>query len=313
MNNIEFVLFSVITPVYNRADCVTRCLESVLNQQFDDYEMIVINDGSTDHTLSQIQGLQSNFKHFKLISYPENKGVNYARNRGIELAKGEFIVFLDSDDMLTENALQIIQHNITDNAGYSHYLFGVSDRITDPTMPKRRQEFTYQDWLSGNITGDFAHVIKPSCFEGLMFLEEFRIYEALNWLRVLRKNKSQLYIPFIVLERERERSDSATKESILRNRKALQNNYNYLYQFITWYSNDFKYFNLTFKLNQIIQKALLIGIALNESVKNKEIYSKLSNVTASIKLINALNFKFMGPVILRLIQFKSAMNQVIKK
>ena len=313
MNINESFQFSIITPVYNRADCIVRCLESVANQKFDSFEMIVVDDGSEDQTLNKIQMLKSKFKHLNIISYSENRGVNFARNRGIEQAKGNYIIFLDSDDILTPDALNTIDLQINVQKGYSHYLFGVSDRISDNALPNEPMEFSYKDWLSGKISGDFAHVIKPSCFDGLMFVEEFRIYEALNWLRVLRQNKRQLYIPVTVSDREREREDSVTRESILRNKKSMQNAYNFLYQFIDWYGNDLRNSNLNSILNKKIQKTLFLGIALEETVRNNKLYTQFTNITLKIRLLKALNYKLFSPIIFRLIQLRSTLNQARRK
>lgn len=301
--------FSIITPVYNRADCITRCLESVAKQKFDSFEMIVVDDGSVDQTLSKVQMFQTKIKNFNIISYTENKGVNFARNRGIEQAKGNFIIFLDSDDILTSDALNIIDLQINSLKGYSHYLFGVSDRVSDNALPKEIMEFSYKDWLSSKISGDFAHVIKPSCFDGLMFVEEFRIYEALNWLRVLRQNKRQLFIPITVSDRDREREDSVTRESILSNRKSMQNAYNYLYQFIDWYGNDLRNFNLNTTLNEKIQKTLLLGIALKETVRNNKLYTQFTKISLKSRLIKTLNYKLLSAIVFRLIQLRSALTK----
>lgn len=307
------IMFSIITPVYNRADCVSRCIGSVLKQNFDAYELIVVNDGSTDPTLAKVEDFYAKVKNLNIITYPDNKGVNYARNRGIEQAKGEFIIFLDSDDQLTDNSLTLIEQQIKFNPGFKHYLFGVSDRITDCSIPKEKKQFIYKDWLSGAVSGDFAHVIKPECFDGLLFVEEFRIYESLNWLRVLRKNRTQLFIPVIVSERERERADSVTRETILANRESMRNNYNYLCQFINWYADDLKEYNLLYKLKENSQKALLLGIALKENDRNKELYSRIKNSTWKFKLINIFNRTAFSSVFFRLILLRSVINQIIRK
>jgi len=87
--------FSVIIPVYNKAMFVSETLQSVLTQTFTDFEIIIINDGSTDNSESVIKTLNDNrIKYF----YKENEGVAIARNLGIEKAQGEFVCFLDADD-----------------------------------------------------------------------------------------------------------------------------------------------------------------------------------------------------------------------
>ena len=71
----EEIQFSIITPVYNRSDCILRCINSVLNQDYSSYEIIIINDGSTDDTLCKINSLESKNTRIKIIDYPENSGL----------------------------------------------------------------------------------------------------------------------------------------------------------------------------------------------------------------------------------------------
>lgn len=86
---------SVIIPTFNRADRVHRAVSSVLNQTFTDYEIIVVDDGSEDETVSSLAGFKDSIH---LIRHRRNKGVSAARNRGIAAARSPFIAFLDSDD-----------------------------------------------------------------------------------------------------------------------------------------------------------------------------------------------------------------------
>ena len=89
---------SVIIPTYNRAHLVGRAIKSVLNQTYRDFEIIVVDDGSTDNTKDIIKEFQKKDKRIKYIPYEKNKGGSAARNTGIKAAKGEYIAFLDSDD-----------------------------------------------------------------------------------------------------------------------------------------------------------------------------------------------------------------------
>jgi glycosyltransferase involved in cell wall biosynthesis len=87
--------FSVIIPTYNRRHLFDIALKSVLNQTYKDFEVITVDDGSTDHTNEVIK----NFDDFRVkYLYQENHGVSHARNRGLEISRGKFIAFLDSDD-----------------------------------------------------------------------------------------------------------------------------------------------------------------------------------------------------------------------
>lgn len=102
------MLFSIIVPAYNAADTIQRCIDSVRGQSFSDYELIVVNDGSTDATLEKLKDAQKNGLGSKMIIIDsENKGVSSARNKALSEAKGDFCIFLDSDDELTQDALSV--------------------------------------------------------------------------------------------------------------------------------------------------------------------------------------------------------------
>lgn len=91
--------FSIIMPSFNRAHVLPRAIEMVLSQTFTDYELIIVDDGSSDNTKERIAGLVNDPK--VIYFYQENKGVCSARNHGAKCAKGEYLVFLDSDDEVT--------------------------------------------------------------------------------------------------------------------------------------------------------------------------------------------------------------------
>ncbi len=99
---------SIIIPTYNRADFVVQTVESVLKQSFSNYEIIVVNDGSTDNTDEVLAPYLSlpNFRYFS----QENSGRSTARNLGIKNSRGEWLLFLDSDDMLFEDALSFLSN-----------------------------------------------------------------------------------------------------------------------------------------------------------------------------------------------------------
>jgi len=108
--------FSIVIPLYNKANFIENTLKSVLNQTFTDYEIIVINDGSTDDSVTKV--IAFNDSRIQLYNQ-ENQGASVARNHGIEKAKYEYIAFLDADDLWMINHLQILNTLIQNfpNAG----------------------------------------------------------------------------------------------------------------------------------------------------------------------------------------------------
>lgn len=121
-------MFSVIIPLYNKADYIEKAVESVLNQSFQGFELIIVNDGSTDNSLEIVQqllyGAKSRYnnlhaersrgattKQLNIINQP-NAGVSTARNKGVEAAKNDYIAFLDADDWWDPNYLMEMQQLI---------------------------------------------------------------------------------------------------------------------------------------------------------------------------------------------------------
>ena len=98
-------MISVIIPAYNAQAYLRECLESVLAQSFSDWEAIVIDDGSTDGTASIAQSFQRRDSRIRVVSTP-NRGVSAARNTALDNARGEWVTFLDSDDMLPPATLE---------------------------------------------------------------------------------------------------------------------------------------------------------------------------------------------------------------
>ena len=97
-------LFSIIIPVYNAEKTLKRCLESVKNQNYDKFECIIVNDGSTDGSLGICKQYVNYDRRFRLFS-TNNGGVSKARNLGLKEVNGKWILFLDSDDMFDEDLL----------------------------------------------------------------------------------------------------------------------------------------------------------------------------------------------------------------
>ena len=106
---------SVIIPTYNRLPMVKEAVDSVLAQDFEDLELIVVDDGSTDGTSEEMKKYGG---RVRLLPYAENKGVSAARNRGILQARGKYIAFLDSDDLWVKGKLKIQAAFFDDNPQY---------------------------------------------------------------------------------------------------------------------------------------------------------------------------------------------------
>lgn len=140
--------FSIIIPAYNVADYLSTCLDSVLSQDFSDYEIILVDDGSTDSTSQICDEYQKNPKVH--VIHQQNAGLSEARNSGVEVAHGEYLIFLDGDDFLTRNALTQIADAL---ASYQHPVdllrYQCQDLLPDgTTIPRTETGFSSMPGLA---------------------------------------------------------------------------------------------------------------------------------------------------------------------
>lgn len=116
---------SIIIPVYNVEDYLSDCLNSVLNQNIDDYEIICVEDKSTDSSKRILEEYASKYMNIKIIYHSRNRGLSSARNTGISHAQGEYIQFVDSDDMIKPNVCgqlyEIAKENNADDVIFNLY------------------------------------------------------------------------------------------------------------------------------------------------------------------------------------------------
>lgn len=108
------ILVSVIIPVYNVQTYLKRCLDSIIEQSYSNIEIILINDGSTDESFLICEKYKEKDNRIHLISQ-SNKGLSVARNVGITISKGAFITFIDSDDYVDRNYIEVLLNNMLDN------------------------------------------------------------------------------------------------------------------------------------------------------------------------------------------------------
>lgn len=108
------IFFSIIIPAFNSEKYIEKCLKSIINQDYNNYEVIIINDGSTDNTEETCKNIIKNDNRFKIIS-KRNGGVSSARNEALKYCRGKYVWFIDSDDYIEKDSLKIIYEKL-DNA-----------------------------------------------------------------------------------------------------------------------------------------------------------------------------------------------------
>ena len=157
---------SIVIPVYNTAPYLKECIDSVLNQTQKEIEVIAVDDGSTDNSLEILHELQK--KHPQLtVIHQENLGVGGARNTGMALAVGEYIYFLDSDDYIAENALEICYACASEN-NLDVVLFDSVTFWEDPLDSHKRVRVSHNPYDRHEIITEREEV-----FSGVSFLEKY--------------------------------------------------------------------------------------------------------------------------------------------
>ena len=152
--------FSIIIPVYNTEKYLDKCLSSVFDQTFSDYEVIVVNDGSTDNSEKIIDKY---LKKYDILSYfsKENGGLSSARNYGVKKAKGDYLLFLDSDDYYESDLLLKLNESVDD---CDIIRFGVQDIYDDCSIIKyNEQGFDKINGLNGFEKICKYHYVEIAC------------------------------------------------------------------------------------------------------------------------------------------------------
>ena len=183
---------SIIIPTYNRADLISKSINSVLNQTFKDFEIVIVDDGSTDDTENIIEGF--NDSRIKYIKNEKNIGAAAARNIGIKAARGKYIAFQDSDDeWLPEKLEKQVKVLITcqeNNVVYTGF-WRIKDnkKIYVPlSRVKQKEGSIYKELLKGNFISTQTILLKKECFEKAgMFDENLPRFQ--DWDLVLRLAK----------------------------------------------------------------------------------------------------------------------------
>lgn len=127
---------SIIIPCYNVEKYISDCLNSILTQDFKEYEIICVNDGSTDNTLKIIKSYRKKYSNIKIINQ-SNQGLSVARNIGMKFATGKYIYFVDSDDCLSNNSSLTILYNEAEKNKLDVLFFSFENFADDVEMREK--------------------------------------------------------------------------------------------------------------------------------------------------------------------------------
>ena len=180
--------FSIIVPMYNSAENIGSCIESIKNQTYSNFECLLIDDGSTDNTAMVCQKLLKDDSRIQLIRQ-ENKGVSAARNNGLENASGDYLVFVDSDDTVEKELLEEL--NELANGEIIQYDFFSITGEKKQSWTKSKGTF---DIKAGNMAVVWRHAIPFEPIKDLRFDESLSGGEDYLFLNEVLKKINSLLI-----------------------------------------------------------------------------------------------------------------------
>ena len=156
------VKYSFIVPVYNTSKYLKKCLDSLVKQTFKDFEIIIVNDGSTDNSSNIISKYQDTYRNIKVINQ-KNQGLSMARNNGVKEANGEYLIFIDSDDYVEKNLLKEVDKEIKDAEVLRYQV------ISENEDGNNKIDFNEKafDMVNGYQAFKYLsnyHFVEPACF-----------------------------------------------------------------------------------------------------------------------------------------------------
>ena len=194
---------SIIVPVYNRETLVARCIESILRQDCNDYEIIAVDDGSSDQSVEVL----SSYPAVHLIRHERNMGVLRARFTGLQHSRGDWVLFLDSDDELVPGSLTIVHQHLCElSPNMDGALFccemdngTISPSVWPPSVLDYESHLKYMNdhfgIHEGKSTLDFLHCVRTSSMKSLeSFMQDG--LEDLFLLEFYKRSKAQFF-PYV--------------------------------------------------------------------------------------------------------------------
>lgn len=195
--------FSIIIPTYNRADFIYNTIHSVLNQTFQDFEILIVDNCSTDNTQEIVSKIDDSRIQFFIND--QNFDRSYSRNRGIHLAKGNFITLLDSDDLMVKSCLQDAYDSILKYPSISlfHCDYMIQDIVTNKvlsTSSNHKQLFKlpihnilYGNYISCNGVFVKNEILKSNLFDDTPIMIGSEDWDI--WIRAVDKVEKIIHIP----------------------------------------------------------------------------------------------------------------------
>lgn len=167
-------LITVIIPLYNAEKYIAQALESVFAQTYKEFELIVVDDGSTDNGRTICEKFADEYKNFYFYTQ-DNSGVGVARNKGLREASGEFVLFLDADDFLAEDALSSLFHCQRETD--AEFVIGAYDSVSEDGTLKGRRDYNFPVGINSH-----PGYLVMGRLEMLNFTADFENYPSTHYI-----------------------------------------------------------------------------------------------------------------------------------
>lgn len=232
-------LVSIIVPTYNTEKFIRQTIESVQNQSYSNWEMILADDASTDKTVAIIEEFAKNDNRIKLFKLPENRGNGFARNTALEKATGKYIAYLDADDLWfpkkLEKQIQFLKANNL------HFTFSFYDSIDEEgNNLNRRVEspnpLTYKELFFCNYVGNLTAIYDADYFGKIILETTQKRQDWRIWLTILKQIKIAKPVPEpLAFYRIRKDSVSSSKFKLIKHNFGVYrefHGYNLVFSFL---------------------------------------------------------------------------------
>lgn len=207
-------MFSIICATYNRADKLPRAIDSVIQQSIQDWELIIVDDGSTDNT-KEVIGEYLSDSRIKFFRIGNNRGVGVARNLGVRQTKADWVVLLDSDNALLPDSLKIILDAIVTNPQISIHKFCVRSfqNLSMGQVPKCSLVVTARQYLCGVFKGEHHTATKAPLLKKHPFVENISGGERITWCLIALDCNAVAYHPFVTEKYEVDGGDRLSSKA----------------------------------------------------------------------------------------------------
>jgi glycosyltransferase involved in cell wall biosynthesis len=215
-------LVSIITPSYNTEKFISETIESVLNQKYTNWEMIIVDDGSSDKSISIIQKYIADYPTSKiyLLQNENNLGPALSRNKAIEKSSGRFLAFLDSDDCWTvDKLIKQVAFMKKKNAPFTCTYFSqiTEDGVFMKNVDNIPSKLSYSDIIKSNTVGCLTAVYDVSFFGKVYMKNIAKRQDYVLWLSLLKKTEYVYCIPDVLgMYRLRKNSVSSNKFTLIK-------------------------------------------------------------------------------------------------